>query len=119
MLDQTPLPPPPPSRIQLDPSQLRTVQSILAQHLPTATVMAFGSRVGGKPRKYSDLDLAVTVPQGQEPLTLRTLRQLRESFEDSNLPICVDIVDWALADSSFKQAVTAQGMAAVQVLATH
>ena len=107
------------SPIQLDPSQLHTVQTILAQHMPAATVMAFGSRVSGKPRKYSDLDLAVIVPPGQELLTLRTLRHLKESFEDSDLPICVDIVDWQLADSSFKQAVTAQGMAAVQGLVAH
>jgi hypothetical protein len=49
----------------------------------------------------------------------RTLRRLKESFEDLDLPICLESIDGALADSSFKQAVAAQGMAAVQDLAAH
>ena len=39
---------------------------------------------------------------------------MKDAFEDSELPICVDIVDWSLADADFKAAVEAQGMAALQ-----
>jgi Polymerase beta, Nucleotidyltransferase len=63
------------------------------------------------PRKYSDIDLAIALPQA---LGLRKLRQLKDAFEDSDLPIYVDIVDWSLADPDFKAAVLAQGMAALQ-----
>ena len=55
--------------------------------------------------------LTIALPQ---PLGLRKLRQLKDAFEDSDLPICVDIVDWSLADADFKAAVEAQGMATLQ-----
>jgi uncharacterized protein len=99
------------SSVLLTPVQLRAIQSILALQVPQARVFAFGSRVNGNPRKYSDIDLAIALPR---PLGLRKLRQLKDAFEDSDLPICVDIVDWCLADPGFKAAVEAQGMAALQ-----
>jgi uncharacterized protein len=58
-------------------------------------------------RKYSDLDLAIVMPR---PISLGNLSQLKASFEDSDIPICIDLVDWQQADSSFKSAVTARGM---------
>ena len=73
--------------------------------------MAFGSRAAGTPRKYSDLDLAIIRP---EPLTLRTTSRLKRAFEDSDLPICVDVVDWNQTDSAFKAMVTKQGMVELQ-----
>lgn len=100
----------PPQRLQLEPRQRQAVRAILAQLLPQAQVFAFGSRVSGTPRKYSDLDLAIVMPQ---PLSLRTLSQLKTSFEDSDIPICVDLIDWQQADPDFKTAVVAQGMVAL------
>ena len=91
--------------------QLEAIQNILTQQVPQAQVFAFGSRVNGNPRRYSDIDLAIASPQ---PLGLRKLRQLKDAFEDSNLGICVDIVDWSVADPTFKAAVEAQGMATLQ-----
>ena len=72
------------SVIQLPESHVHTIQRILCQQVPQAQVFAFGSRVNGKPRKYSDIDLAIALPQ---PLGLRRLRQLKDAFEDSDLPI--------------------------------
>lgn len=97
--------------VQLAAPHLLAIQSILARQVPQAHVFAFGSRVNGTPRKYSDIDLAIALPQ---PLGLRKLRQLKEAFEDSDLPICVDIVEWSLADADFKAAVEAQGTAALK-----
>ena len=93
--------------IQLPPAHLTLVQAILADHVPQARVLAFGSRVSSKPRKYSDLYLAIIQP---EPLSLRTISRLKTAFEDSDLPICVDLVDWNQADSEFKAMVAKQGM---------
>ena len=98
------------SAIQLPKSHVEIIQRILREQVPQAQVFAFGSRVSGTPRKYSDIDLAIALPQ---PLGLRKLRQLKEAFEDSDLPICVDIVEWSLADADFKAAVETQGMAAL------
>ena len=97
--------------IVLPPLQLQAIQKILAQQVPQAQVFAFGSRVSGNPRQYSDIDLAIASPQ---PLGLRKLRQLKDAFEDSDLPICVDIVEWSLADADFRSAIEAQGMVAMQ-----
>ena len=99
-----------PQCLQLDIGHRQAVQAILAQQLPHAQVFAFGSRVSGTPRKYSDLDLAIVMPQ---PLSLRTLSQLKTSFEDSDIPICIDLVDWQQADPDFKTAVAAQGVVAL------
>ena len=93
--------------IHLPTAHLALVQAILAAHVPHARVLAFGSRVSSTPRKYSDLDLAIIQP---EPLSLRTISRLKNAFEDSDLPICVDVVDWNQADSAFRAMVTAQGM---------
>ena len=49
-----------------------------------------------------------------EPLTLRIISRLKSAFEDLNLPICVDVVDWNQADSAFKAMVTKQGMVELQ-----
>ena len=45
--------------IDLQPDHLALIQTILAQHVPQAEVRAFGSRVTGAARNYSDLDLVV------------------------------------------------------------
>jgi uncharacterized protein len=101
-----------PSKVlQLSPLHIEMVQRILHKHVPNGHVFAFGSRVNGRPARYSDLDLAVSLPQ---PLTLRTLRQLKDAFEDSDLPVCVDIVDWSEADERFKASILASGTAILQ-----
>ena len=98
--------------LRLAPAQLSLVQDILADHLPQARVLAFGSRAGGTPRKYSDLDLAIIQ---LEPLTLRTISRLKIALGDSDLPICVDVVDWNQADSAFKTMAPKQGMVELQL----
>jgi predicted nucleotidyltransferase len=45
--------------IELDKQHLDTVVSILRQHVPDLEVRAFGSRVAGTAREFSDLDLAL------------------------------------------------------------
>ena len=98
-----------PSRIelQLSPEHLRMVREVLAHWLPDAQVLAFGSRVTGAARKFSDLDLAIV---SSTPLDWRLLGKVRDAFEDSDLPMCVDLVDWSQADAGFKAMVGRQGM---------
>ena len=97
--------------LHLAPVHLRMVQAILGSQVPHAHVLAFGSRAAGTPRKYSDLDLAIIQP---EPLSLHTISRLRIAFEDSDLPICIDVVDWNQADGEFKTMVSKQGMVELQ-----
>ena len=83
------------------------VREVLAHWLPDAQVLAFGSRVTGAARKFSDLDPAIV---SSTPLDWRLLGKVRDAFEDSDLPMCVDLVDWSQADAGFKAMVERQGM---------
>jgi type I restriction enzyme S subunit len=96
--------------INLKPRYLEIVKRILADHVPEFDVSAFGSRVNSKVKEFSDLDLVVMTTQ---PLPVRRLRRLVEAFSESNLPIKVDVVDWAATDESFR-AIIRQGMEVVQ-----
>ena len=87
--------------IDLNSKHLETIQRILAEHVPKCEVRAFGSRVKWAAKDYSDLDLAIV---GSEPLSRRQLRQLKEAFEESNLPIRIDAVDWqSLSDGHVQE----------------
>lgn len=80
-----------PSNIQLSDAELALVHEILFAVLPDAQVLAYGSRVKGTARPYSDLDLAIVT---EEPVTLSELRILRQVFDESMLPLSIDLVDW-------------------------
>ena len=45
--------------VDVRPDQLSTIQAILAAHVPSAEVWAFGSRAKWTAKDTSDLDLAV------------------------------------------------------------
>lgn len=85
--------------IDLEEDHLKMVRAILAQYAPDATVWAFGSRVQGRAWKFSDLDLAV---DAGSPLTLRSLRELKEAFQESRLPIKVDVLDLCAISNDFR-----------------
>ncbi len=91
--------------IDLNPRHLKTVQHILAEYVPGCEVRAFGSRVKWTAKDYSDLDLAVI---GSRRFNLREMHRLTEAFEESNLPIRVDIVDWYAISEGFKRIIAAQ-----------
>ena len=83
----------------LEQSDHDRVLAILRRRIPDQTVWAFGSRVDGKARKYSDLDLVIV---GSEPIPKDIYDKLIEDFDDSELPIRVDLLDWNRIDDNFK-----------------
>ncbi len=89
--------------IDLNPKHLETIQHILAKHVPSCEVRAFGSRVKWTAKDYSDLDLVVI---GNRRFDLKEMRRLIEAFEESNLPIRIDIVDWYAISEAFKRVIT-------------
>ena len=86
--------------IDLAPEHIETVTRILALLAPDCDVLAFGSRVKGNARKYSDLDLAI---RGEEKLDFSRYARLRLAFEESTLPINVDILDWHTIPERFRE----------------
>ena len=72
----------------------------MREYAPDCEVRAFGSRVTGGARPYSDLDLAII---GEAPLGLVSLGLIKEAFEESDLPIRVDVIDWHDTSESFRK----------------
>lgn len=86
--------------LDLSPTHLAEVRAILARHLPAdCGVLVFGSRVKGRAKPYSDLDLALV---GQAPLGLDCVGRLREAFAESELPMRVDLLDWHQVPPAFR-----------------
>ena len=88
------------SSLLLNHRDWTVVCRILSQCIPEYTVWAFGSRVTGNVKPYSDLDLVILTEQ---PLTLQSMASIMDAFDESDLSIRVDVVDWAAASLSFRE----------------
>ncbi|MDD5215932.1 MAG: nucleotidyltransferase domain-containing protein [Methylococcales bacterium] len=88
------------AQIDLPPQDLKTVCEILKTHASNYAVLAFGSRVKGNAKKYSDLDLVIMT---NHPLSFSKMAILKEAFDESDLPIRVDVVDWATTSEAFRK----------------
>ena len=79
------------------------VETILRRHAPRpCRIWAFGSRVRGKARRFSDLDLAFDAGRA---LTLGEQTALADAFDESDLPWRVDVVDLATCSPAFRREV--------------
>ena len=76
------------------------VRAILGCHVPERDVWAFGSRVRGNAKKFSDLDLAIL---GEVPLSPDVQAALAEEFDEPDLAIKVDLLDWATTAEAFRE----------------
>jgi hypothetical protein len=90
--------------IDLAPQHLATVRAILQTTVPSIHAFAFGSRVHSaelvaKVKKHSDVDIAL---EPAHPLDWRVLADVREAFEESDLPMRVDVIDWSVCTDDFK-----------------
>ena len=81
------------------PQHLAIIQAILKKY--PYTFYAFGSRVTGRARPLSDLDLCF-----MEEMPLSVQAQLEGEFEESDLPYKVDIVDYHRCSEDFKKIIT-------------
>ncbi|OGX85858.1 hypothetical protein BEN47_14195 [Hymenobacter lapidarius] len=83
------------------PQDLSLLQRLAGQYLAQdVAVWAYGSRVNGDAHEGSDLDLVLRAPN-LVPLPDGMPARFREALTDSNLPIFVDVHDWALLPASF------------------
>ena len=78
-------------RLDMQPQHLALLRELLHQHLPQAEVWAYGSRVNGDGHEAS------ADPKQETP----ALWEMKEALVESNLPIRVDVVDWAHIPASF------------------
>ena len=80
------------------------VESILREHVLGVETWAYGSRVNGDSHEASDLDLVLRGTD-LEPIPERALSDLIDAFEASNIPILIDVHDWARLPASFHEAI--------------
>ena len=84
--------------IDITAEQRGTVLALLNRHLPDTTTWAYGSRVKWTSRPESDLDLVVF----SRPEQGARVAELREAFEESDLPFRVDLFVWDEVPEGFK-----------------
>ncbi len=88
--------------LDLTPEQLTLLRNIFAVRLPQRAIRAFGSRVTGRAKPHSDIDLVV---MGEEPIPDLTLAELHADLDDSDLPFRVNVVLWPDAPPSLREAI--------------
>ena len=96
--------------IDITAQQRKTVLALLARHLPNTTAWVYGSRVKWTSRPESDLDLVVFAKPEQE----RRVSDLREAFEESNLPFRVDLFVWDTVPEQFRKTIEAEHVVLVE-----
>ena len=72
------------------------------ENSPEIEVWAYGSRVDGSNHDASDLDLVLRTPD-LTPVSVNVISRLREAFDESDLPIIVDIHDWARLPEAYHE----------------
>ena len=91
--------------IDVEEKYIAEIRRIINEHVPECEVRAFGSRVDGTAKKFSDLDLALI---GPEKLYWRIIPRLKDAFAASNLPMTVDIIDYNAVSKEFQAVIDKQ-----------
>lgn len=76
--------------IDVTTEQQQIISSLLKLHVPEVDVWAYGSRINGTARPNSDLDMVVFTEAEQ----WFAVSNLREAFEESDLPFRIDLFVW-------------------------
>ena len=79
-----------------------TIKDIISKHLDMTDyhVFLFGSRAEGTGRKFSDVDIGI---EGKKPVPSSKMVQIKDEFEESDLPFTVDVVDFSTVSPRFKK----------------
>ncbi len=89
-------------RFGLKKRHLDFIMQVLADNIPQkeAKFYIFGSRAKGNYKEYSDIDIAVKLPD--KKLSADILGKILMEFSDSTLPYEVDVIDLNAIDDKFK-----------------
>ncbi len=95
------------TELAIEAQHAAIVRTILQTYVYDFAVWVFGSRATGLVKPFSDLDLVIMT---KAPLPASRLADLREAFDDSDLPYRVDIVDWASTSAEFQEIIRASAV---------
>lgn len=98
--------------LDLQPKHLRMLLDLLGQNVPDAEVWAYGSRVKHTAHETSDLDLVVRNPERLDA-PFENLHRLRDALSESDLPIFVEVLDWARIPEDFRREIQRQPVVAL------
>jgi predicted nucleotidyltransferase len=90
--------------IDLSPQHLASVKEFLLEHVPNTQVWIYGSRVRGTAKSYADLDMVIFSKAQQ----LQAVADLKEAFDESDLPFRVDLHVWEDLPATFHQTIQQQ-----------
>lgn len=99
-----------PPKIDLKDAHLMIIREGLEKFLPGTKAWAYGSRVKGTARRTSDLDMVVFAT----PDLRARVADLHEFFEESDLPMPVDLHVWHELPADFHRQIEAQYVALVE-----
>jgi len=85
--------------ISISEDERRLLLDVLARWAPGVGVRAFGSRVHGNAKRWSDLDLVL---MSEAPISPETMMRIKPDLSESDLPWRVDVLEWARVDESFR-----------------
>jgi type I restriction enzyme S subunit len=97
------------SKLSLTDEEITLIQkniTIILNDSPKK-VYIYGSRVLGKAKQYSDIDLAFDLGR---KMSMEELADLREAFDNSDLRYKVDITDLRNVDLMFRDSILKQGL---------
>ena len=90
----------------LKPKYRQMLLNIFSELTLPVEVWAYGSRVKGTAHDGSDLDLVIIASDGKK-IPIDILMELKEKIRDSNVPILVELFDWARLPESFHKNIEA------------
>ena len=96
--------------IDITDDQRKVVYELIERHLPNTTTWVYGSRAKWTARPQSDLDMVVFATPEQNSQVF----DLREAFEESNLPFRVDLFVWDDMPERFRKRIEAEHVVLVE-----
>jgi predicted nucleotidyltransferase len=93
------------SRLILDDLNYGRLVAYFRQYLPGVKALVYGSRVCGKPRKYSDIDIAAFTAEDQTP----AVSELRDALDESDIPYRVDLWEWSKTPEVWRENIQKSG----------
>lgn len=85
----------------------KTILNIVEEFFPGCKVYLFGSRARKDFKEGSDIDIALDAGL---PIDYKKIYALKEKFEESTIPLFVDIVDVNNADEKIKNEIKRDGI---------
>ena len=79
------------------------IKEVIYTQLPNCEIRVFGSRSKGTAKPYSDIDIALFTA---EAIDEKIMGKIETAFENSDIPIRVEVLDWHRVTDSFRRIIT-------------